>query len=156
MDLLISSAKAHGMKLIIDLVVNHTSDEHAWFLESKSSRTNPKADWYIWRDPKISPEGKRQPPNNWRAAFGGSAWTYVPERDQYYLHLCLEKQPDLNWTNPETRAAIYNSAVDFWLKRGVDGFRIDSVVAFWKDPLFPTPSSLNQTRSINPWKENTS
>jgi len=150
MDLLISSAKARGMKLIMDLVVNHTSDEHAWFLESKSSRSNPKSDWYIWRDPKTFASGSRQPPNNWRAAFGGSAWTYVPERDQYYLHLCLEKQPDLNWTNVETRAAIYSSAVDFWLKRGVDGFRIDSVVAFWKDPRFPDSAITDPESEYQP------
>ncbi|GAB7325752.1 hypothetical protein MBLNU13_g09705t1 [Cladosporium sp. NU13] len=150
MDLLISSAKARGMKLIMDLVVNHTSDEHAWFLESKTSRTNPKADWYIWRSPKLSASGSRQPPNNWRAAFGGSAWTYVAERDQYYLHLCLEKQPDLNWTNAETRAAIYSSAVDFWLRRGVDGFRIDSVVAFWKDPRFPDSAITKPDQEFQP------
>lgn len=137
MDRLILEAKSRGMKLIMDLVVNHTSDEHAWFQESKKSRTNPKSDWYIWRDPKYDDQGGRRAPNNWRAAFGGSVWTYVAERDQYYLHLCLEKQPDLNWTNPDTRAAIYSTAVDFWLRRGVDGFRIDSVVAFWKDPRFP-------------------
>jgi glycosidase len=150
MDLLISEAKARGMRLIMDLVVNHTSDEHAWFLESKSSRTNPKADWYIWRDPKLSAEGKRQPPNNWRAAFGGSVWTWVEERGQYYLHLCLSKQPDLNWTNPSTRSAIYSSAVSFWLKRGIDGFRIDSVVAFWKDPLFPDSAITKPDQEFQP------
>ena len=150
MDLLITSVKARGMKLIMDLVVNHTSDEHAWFLESKTSRTNPKADWYIWRSPKISASGSRQPPNNWRAVFGGSAWTYVAERDQYYLHLCLEKQPDLNWTNAETRAAIYSTAVDFWLRRGVDGFRIDSVVAFWKDSRFPDAAITKPEQEFQP------
>jgi alpha-glucosidase len=150
MDVLISSAKARGMRLIMDLVVNHTSDEHAWFLESRTSRTNPKADWYIWRDPKISPSGSRQPPNNWRAAFGGSVWTYISERDQYYLHLCLSKQPDLNWTNPSTRSAIYTSAVSFWLARGIDGFRIDSVVAFWKDPLFPDSAITKPDQEFQP------
>lgn len=134
----------------MDLVVNHTSDEHAWFLESRSSRTNPKSDWYIWRDPKFSAGGSRQPPNNWRAAFGGSVWTWVEERGQYYLHLCLEKQPDLNWTNPDTRAAIYTSAVSFWLARGVDGFRIDSVVAFWKDPSFPDSAITKPDQEFQP------
>lgn len=150
MDLLIAEAKSRGMKIIMDLVVNHTSDEHAWFLESKSSRTNPKSDWYIWRSPKLSVSGSRQPPNNWRAAFGGSVWTYVAERDQYYLHLCLEKQPDLNWTNPETRAAIYSTAVDFWLNRGVDGFRMDSVVAFWKDSRFPDSAITKPDQEFQP------
>ena len=150
MDLLVAEAKSRNMKLIMDLVVNHTSDEHAWFLESKSSRTNPKSDWYIWRSPKFSASGSRRPPNNWRAAFGGSVWTYVVERDQYYLHLCLEKQPDLNWTNPETRAAIYSTAVDFWLKRGVDGFRMDSVVAFWKDPRFPDSAVTKPDQEFQP------
>ena len=150
MDLLISEAKVRGMKLIMDLVVNHTSDEHTWFLESKTSRTNPKSDWYIWRSPKLSASGTRQPPNNWRAAFGGSVWTYVAERDQYYLHLCLEKQPDLNWTNSETRAAIYSTAVDFWLRRGVDGFRMDSVVAFWKDPRFPDSAVTKPDQEFQP------
>lgn len=150
MDLLISEAKTRSMKLIMDLVVNHTSDEHAWFKESKTSRTNPKSDWYIWRDPKLSVSGSREPPNNWRAAFGGSVWTYVEERDQYYLHLCLEKQPDLNWTNASTRDAIYSSAVDFWLKRGVDGFRIDSVVAFWKDPEFPDSAITKPDQEFQP------
>ncbi|KAL6804981.1 glycoside hydrolase family 13 protein [Trichoderma sp. SZMC 28013] len=150
MDTLIAEAKSRGMKLIMDLVVNHTSDEHAWFQESKKSRTNPKSDWYIWRDPKTDAQGQRRPPNNWRAAFGGSVWTYVAERDQYYLHLCLEKQPDLNWTNPETRAAIYSTAVDFWLRRGVDGFRMDSVVAFWKDARFPDSAITKPDQEFQP------
>lgn len=150
MDMLIVEAKSRGMKLIMDLVVNHTSDEHAWFQDSKKSRTNPKSDWYIWRDPKTDAQGERRPPNNWRAAFGGSVWTYVAERDQYYLHLCLEKQPDLNWTNRETRAAIYSTAVDFWLRRGVDGFRMDSVVAFWKDTRFPDSEITKPDQEFQP------
>jgi glycosidase len=150
MDTLIAEAKSRSMKLIMDLVVNHTSDEHAWFQESKKSRMNPKSDWYIWRDPKIDAQGERRPPNNWRAAFGGSVWTYVAERDQYYLHLCLEKQPDLNWANSETRAAIYSTAVDFWLRRGVDGFRIDSVVAFWKDTRFPDSEITKPDQEFQP------
>lgn len=127
---LIQAAKQRGMRLIMDLVVNHTSHEHAWFRESRRSRSNPKSDWYIWRDGRIDSDGAIREPNNWRAAFGGSVWTWAPERNQYYLHLALPEQPDLNWQNPETRQAMYESAVDFWLKRGVDGFRID-VVNFW-------------------------
>src|SRR5437764_10160296 len=94
-DALLNEVHRRGMKLIMDLVVNHTSDEHPWFLESRSSRDNPKSDWYIWRDPKYDADGKRQPPSNWRSIFGGSAWEYVPERDQYYLHLFVRQQPDL-------------------------------------------------------------
>lgn len=127
---LIQAAKQRGMRLLMDLVINHTSDEHVWFQESRSSRSNPKSDWYIWRDGWTGPDGKIREPNNWRAAFGGSVWTYEPQRNQYYLHLALPEQPDLNWQNADARQAIYDSAVDFWLRRGIDGFRVD-VVNFW-------------------------
>lgn len=137
MDTFIRECKVRGIRIIMDLVVNHTSLEHEWFLESRSSRTNGKADWYIWRDPKRGPDGEMQEPNNWRAGFGGSVWEYAPERDQYYLHLALPEQPDLNWQSAETRQAIYESAVDFWLRKGVDGFRVDVVNFYWKDPSFP-------------------
>lgn len=137
MDNLIAAAHDKGLKVVMDLVVNHTSDEHNWFLQSKASRDNPFSDWYLWRDPRYDEQGRRKSPCNWRAAFGGGVWTYVPERDQYYLHLCQPKQPDLNWHNPAVRDAIYISAVDFWLKRGVDGFRVDVVNFYWKDPAFP-------------------
>ena len=136
METLISEVHARGMKLILDLVINHTSDEHPWFLESKASKDNPKADWYIWRDPKYV-DGKRMPPSNWRAIFGGSAWEYVPERDQYYLHLFVPQQPDLNWENETTRRAIYKTAIEFWLDRGIDGFRVDTVNLYCKDTTFP-------------------
>jgi len=96
MDRLIAGMKERNMKLLMDLVINHTSNQHKWFLESKSNRSNSKADWYHWRAPKYV-NGERQPPNNWRASFGGSAWSYVPERDQYYLHIYEPQQPDLNW-----------------------------------------------------------
>jgi len=137
METLIAEVHRRGMKLILDLVINHTSDEHPWFLESKSSRDNPKHDWYIWRDPKYDADGKRQPPSNWRAIFGGSAWEYVPERDQYYLHLFVRQQPDLNWENEATRRAIYKSAIEFWLDKGIDGFRVDTVNFYSKDTTFP-------------------
>ncbi|KAK5045832.1 hypothetical protein LTR84_008925 [Exophiala bonariae] len=136
MDALIGGCHSRGMKLLLDLVLNHTSDEHAWFEESKQSRDNEKADWYIWRDPKFV-GGVRRAPNNWKSNFGGSAWTYVPERDQYYFHLCLSEQPDLNWENPATREAIYESAIRFWLRRGIDGFRDDVVNHYSKDQSFP-------------------
>ena len=122
MEQLIANADAQGIRIVMDLVVNHTSDCHPWFTESASGRNNPKSDWYIWRDPK--PDGSA--PNNWRAIFGGSAWTWCEARGQYYLHTFAVQQPDLNWENPEVRQAIINAA-NFWLDKGVGGFRVDAV-----------------------------
>lgn len=136
MDELIKQCHDRGMKLILDLVINHTSDQHEWFQESKKDKTNPKADWYMWRDPKIV-NGERHPPSNWRSIFGGSAWEYVPERDQYYLHLFVTEQPDLNWELETVRRAIYKEAIEFWLDRGIDGFRVDTVNLYSKDINFP-------------------
>jgi glycosidase len=119
-DQLLSAAHARGLKLLLDLVPNHSSDQHPWFLESRSSRDNPKRGWYIWRDP--APGGR--PPNNWISDFGGSAWELDEATGQYYLHAFLKEQPDLNWRNPEVRAAMYD-VMRFWFERGVDGFRID-------------------------------
>ena len=121
-DRLIAEAHQRGIKLIIDQVLSHTSDQHAWFLESRESKDNPKADWYVWADP--SEDGT--PPNNWLAIFGGSAWEWEPRREQYYLHNFLKSQPDLNFHNPEVRAQIL-SEVEFWLKRGIDGLRLDAI-----------------------------
>ena len=128
-DALIAAAHGRGLKVVIDFVPNHTSDQHPWFKESRSSRTNPKRDWYIWRDPK--PDGT--PPNNWLSVFGGPAWTFDPHTGQYYLHSFLKEQPDLNWRNPEVKAAMFD-AMRFWLRRGVDGFRIDVAHFIMKDP----------------------
>src|SRR5918994_1015648 len=114
------SAHALGLKLLLDLVPNHTSDQHPWFVESRSSRDSPKRDWYIWRDP--APDGG--PPNNWISDFGGSSWEWDETSGQYYLHAFLKEQPDLNWRNPEVRAAMLD-VMRFWFDRGVDGFRID-------------------------------
>lgn len=136
MDQLIGECHQRGMKLILDLVVNHTSDKHAWFLESRKDKTNKYADWYVWRDPKMI-SGKRHPPNNWRAIFGGSAWEYCEERGQYYLHLFVKEQPDLNWENEATRQGIYKSAIEFWLDKGLDGFRVDTCNLYSKDITFP-------------------
>jgi len=119
-DRLIGALHARGIRLLLDFVPNHSSDRHPWFLESRSSRANPKRDWYIWRDP--SPDGG--PPNNWISDFGGPAWTFDPATGQYYLHAFLKEQPDLNWRNPEVRARMMD-VLRFWLDRGVDGFRID-------------------------------
>ena len=122
---------SRGMKLIMDLVVNHSSDEHPWFVESSSSRDNAKADYYIWHDPV---DGKE--PNNWASVFGGSAWEYVPARGQYYLHLFSKKQPDLNWACPALREEIF-SMMEWWVDRGVDGFRVDAISYLDKPQDFP-------------------
>lgn len=137
MDKLIEEIHKRGMRLILDLVVNHTSSEHQWFKESRSSKTDPKRDWYIWKPPKYDEEGNRHPPNNWQSVFSGSAWKYDEETDEYYLHLFAESQPDLNWENEETRKAIYDSALIFWLDKGVDGFRIDVAGLYSKVQTFP-------------------
>ncbi|UQS84095.1 glycoside hydrolase family 13 protein [Bombilactobacillus thymidiniphilus] len=120
-DNLLAAVHQHHLKLMMDLVVNHTSDQHRWFLESKQSRTNPYADFYIWRDPVDG-----HAPNNWGSAFSGSAWTYVPERQQYYLHLFAREQPDLNWENKKVRQHVYEE-MRFWLDKGIDGFRMDVI-----------------------------
>ena len=128
-DDLLTAAHSRGLKVIIDWVPNHSSDEHAWFIESRSSRDNPKRDWYTWRDPQ--PDGS--PPNNWLASFGGQAWEFDELTGQYYLHSFLAKQPDLNWRNPEVQEAMFDG-LRFWLDRGVDGFRIDVAHVVMKDP----------------------
>jgi alpha-glucosidase len=120
----LEGAHARGMHVILDLVLNHTSNEHRWFLESKSSRDNPKADWYVWMD---------TPPNNWQSCFDGPAWTYAPERGQYYYHYFMKRQPDLNWHNPDVHKAMWGAA-RFWLEMGVDGFRLDAIGTIYEDP----------------------
>ncbi|PHH86652.1 hypothetical protein CDD83_9931 [Cordyceps sp. RAO-2017] len=138
METLIRETHARGMRLMLDLVINHTSDQHAWFKESRSGKDSPKRDWYIWRPAKHSPTGERLPPNNWRCNFGGgSAWQWDEHTGEYYLHLFAAEQPDLNWENPATRQAIYASAMRFWLDRGVDGFRVDTVNMYSKPPGLP-------------------
>jgi alpha-glucosidase len=128
-DLLVSEAQRRGIKIIIDYVPNHSSNQHAWFVESRSSRDSAKRDWYIWRDPK--PDGSL--PNNWGSVFGGPAWTWDEPTGQYYFHQFLKEQPDLNWRNPELRQAMFD-VIRFWLDRGVDGFRMDVVGMIMKDP----------------------
>lgn len=122
-DHLLAEAHRRNIRVILDLVLNHTSDQHPWFQESRSSRDNPKADWYLWQGTI---------PNNWQSVFGGRAWTYVPERNQYYYHMFLAEQPDVNWRNPDVRQAQLD-VVRFWLERGVDGFRLDVFNAYFKD-----------------------
>ncbi|KAI5955631.1 MAL6 [Candida jiufengensis] len=137
MQTLIDECHKRGMKIICDLVINHTSDLHDWFKESRSSLDNPKRDWYIWKKPKYDDKGNRKPPNNWGSYFSGSAWEYDSKTDEYYLRLFDKSQPDLNWENEETRKAIYDSAMKFWLDRGVDGFRIDTAGLYSKVQDFP-------------------
>ena len=129
LDRVIAEAHAHGLKVILDFVPNHTSDRHPWFEQSRSSRNDDKRDWYIWRDP--APDGG--PPNNWGSMFGGSGWTFDERTGQYYYHAFLREQPDLNWRNPQLRAAMHD-VLRFWLRRGVDGFRIDVLWHLMKDP----------------------
>lgn len=127
-DELIDKAHQRGIKVIIDQVLSHTSDQHAWFIESRESRTNPKADWYVWADPKEDGTA----PNNWLAIFGGCAWEWEPRRQQYYLHNFLRSQPDINFHNPDVRQAVLDN-VEFWLKKGVDGFRLDAITFCYHD-----------------------
>ena len=133
-DRLAGEARKHNIGIIMDLVLNHTSDKHPWFVESASSRSNPKADWYVWRDPKIV-NGHREPPNNWISVFGHSAWQWDPARKQYYYHRFYIQQPDLNWTNPAVRKAMYD-VERFWIQRGVAGFRLDAITSLFEDPSF--------------------
>src|SRR5690606_28724553 len=138
-DELLDEVHKRGMKLILDLVINHTSDEHPWFIESRSSIDNPKRDWYIWRDGK---DGKE--PNNWESIFNGSAWKYDEKTNQYFMHIFSERQPDLNWENPEVRNALFDM-VNWWLDKGIDGFRVDAISNIKKEPGLkdmPNPDNL--------------
>ncbi|MEQ8959283.1 MAG: alpha-amylase family glycosyl hydrolase, partial [Coleofasciculus sp. C2-GNP5-27] len=128
---LLNEAHQRGIKVIMDLVINHTSNQHNWFIESSSSRDNPKSDWYLWQDP--APDGGV--PNNWLSYFGGTGWTFNQQRGQYYYHTFNTNQPDINWRNPEVKAAIYDM-IRFWLDKGVDGFRLDASSVYSKDQYF--------------------
>ncbi len=142
-DELIAQLHTRGMKLVMDLVVNHTSDEHAWFIDSRSSRDSARADWYMWHDPRPGAVGG-QPgaePNNWGSFFSGSAWQWEPARGQYYLHLFSRKQPDLNWESPAVRDAIH-AMMNRWLDRGIDGFRMDVINFISKDAALPDGAVL--------------
>lgn len=132
MDELIKKAHEHGIKIVLDLVVNHTSDEHAWFVESRKSKDSKYSDYYIWKDPKA--DGSE--PNNWGSSFCGSAWEYDEERGQYYLHFYSRKQPDLNWENETVRKEIYD-LMKFWMDKGADGWRMDVIASISKDQSFP-------------------
>jgi oligo-1,6-glucosidase len=137
---LLAGLHQRGIKLVMDLVVNHTSDEHPWFLESRKSKDNPYRDYYIWRPPKDGRE-----PNNWASHFGGSAWQYDEATGEYYLHLFSRKQPDLNWENPRVRAEVYEM-MEWWLQKGVDGFRMDVINMISKVPGLPDAPVLTPDR----------
>jgi alpha-glucosidase len=128
---LVKDAKGRNIHMVLDLVLNHTSDQHPWFIESKSSKDNPKSDWYMWLPPKKN--GKV--PNGWQSIFGGKGWEYIPERDEYYFHMFYKEQPDLNWRNQDVEAAIYD-VFRFWMNLGVDGFRLDVFNAYFKDAQY--------------------
>ncbi len=133
-DRLIAEANKRRIRVLMDMVMNHTSDKHKWFLESRSSRNNPYRDWYVWRDGKgETATSKGEPPNNWQSDFGGSAWQWDPKTRQYYYHKFYIQQPDLNWNNPKVKEAFKN-IMRFWLKRGVAGFRFDAITTLFEDP----------------------
>jgi alpha-glucosidase len=145
MDKLIAAGKEHHVRVLLDMVLNHTSDKHQWFIDAASSRTNPKHNWYVWNDgidansPGVTAYQKRfehegkVPPNNWVSGFGGSAWEWVPAVHQFYYHMFYKQQPDLNWRNPEVEKACFDS-MRFWLDRGVAGFRLDAIPTLFEDP----------------------
>ncbi len=146
-DELLTKVHKRGMKLIIDLVINHTSDEHKWFVESKSSKDSPKRDWYVWKEGKDGSE-----PNNWESIFKGSAWEYDKNTEEYFLHLFSKRQPDLNWENPEVRNELYKM-VNWWLDKGIDGFRVDAISHIKKDQTFEDIKSKSNERYVSSFEK---
>lgn len=140
---LLAETHKREMKLIIDLVINHTSDEHKWFIESKSAKDNPKRDWYIWRKGRNNAE-----PNNWESIFKGSAWEYDKNTDEYFLHLFTKRQPDLNWENEDLRKEIYKM-INWWLDKGIDGFRIDAISHIKKDTEFSDMPNIENKQYVS-------
>lgn len=150
-DELILELKKRDMRLMMDLVVNHTSDQHAWFLDSRSSKTSSKRDWYIWQPAKYDEQGNRQPPNNWGMILGdaNSAWTWDEKTQEYYLALFTPEQPDLNWRNPELRAAVHD-VLRFWLDRGASGYRMDVINLISKVEGYPDAPIGNPNAQYQP------
>ncbi|KAI0777898.1 glycoside hydrolase family 13 protein [Irpex lacteus] len=149
-DRLLAGVHERGMKLLMDLVANHTSDQHEWFKQSRSSKTdNPKRDWYIWRPPRYDAQGTRQPPNNWKSIFQGSAWEWDEPTQEYYLHLFVKEQPDLNWENEQVRGALWKT-MRFWLDRGCDGFRMDVINMISKVEGLPDAVVTDPTEEFQP------
>lgn len=149
-DELLETAHSHGIKILMDMVANHTSDEHEWFVQSRSSKDNPYRDFYYWRDSSgVDENGAPLPPNNWGSEFGGRAWEYDEHTDQWYMHIFSKKQPDLNWENPKVREAIYEMT-RWWLDKGIDGFRLDAI------NIISKPEGLPDDPSVNPEKHSSS
>jgi alpha-glucosidase len=145
-DRLVEEAKKRNIRVILDMVLNHTSDKHKWFIESASSRKNPKRDWYVWNDGKPGPNGQPVPPNNWVSLFGGSAWEYMPQTRSFYYHKFYKQQPDLNWRNPEVEKAMFGT-MQFWLDRGVAGYRLDAIPTLFEDPQLRDEPVLGGTNA---------
>jgi alpha-glucosidase len=143
---LVREAARRGIRVVLDMVLNHTSDQHPWFLEAAASRTAARHDFYVWSDGRTDADGKRLPPNNWTSLFGGSAWEYVPALDQFYYHKYYRQQPDLNWRNPEVERAMFG-VMQFWLERGVAGFRLDAITALIEDAQLRDEPVLSGTNS---------
>jgi alpha-glucosidase len=134
-DRLVAEARKRNIGIIMDLVLNHTSDKHPWFIESESSKANPRRNWYVWKNGKPGATPPNNPPNNWESVFGHSAWQWDPKTGQYYYHRFYIQQPDLNWNNPQVRKAMYD-VERFWINRGVVGFRLDAITSLFEDPSF--------------------
>ncbi|KAH7400820.1 glycoside hydrolase superfamily [Phaeosphaeria sp. MPI-PUGE-AT-0046c] len=149
-EVLIKTCHENNIKVLLDLVANHTSDQHAWFKESRSSKDNPKRDWYYWRPARYDSNGNRMPPTNYMSYFTGSAWEWDEHTEEYYLHLYDKSQPDLNWENEDCRRAIYDSAMRFWLDKGIDGFRIDAANKISKFLPFTDAPVTDPTSAIQP------
>ena len=145
-DRLLVQARSHHIRVLLDMVLNHTSDRHPWFVDSASSRTGAQHDFYVWNDGKPGADGKKVPPNNWVSLFGGSAWQYVPAVDQFYYHKFYRQQPDLNWHNPKVEQAMFG-AIRFWLDRGVTGFRLDAITTLFEDPQLRDEPVLGGTNA---------
>ena len=145
-DRLLKQARAHHIRVLLDMVLNHTSDRHPWFVEAASSRTASRHDFYVWDDGKRGAGAKPLPPNNWVSLFGGSAWQYVPAVDQFYYHKFYRQQPDLNWRNPKVEQAMFG-AMRFWLDRGVTGFRLDAITTLFEDPQLRDEPALGGTNA---------
>jgi alpha-glucosidase len=146
LDGLIAQARKRHIRVILDMVLNHTSDQHPWFLDASKSRSATHQDFYVWNDGKTDPAGAHRPPNNWISLFGGSAWTWVPAVDQFYYHMFYKQQPDLNWRNPKVESAMFAS-MRFWLDRGIAGFRLDAITALFEDPLLRDEATLGGTNA---------
>jgi alpha-glucosidase len=142
-DTLTREARKRGIRVLVDFVLNHSSDQHPWFKESRSSRTNPKRDWYVWHDP--APDGG--PPTNWQSIFGGSTWEYDKATNQYFYHIFLPQQPDVNWANPDLKKAMYN-VMRFWLRHGASGFRLDATPYLFEDPNWPNDPDVKAGRPV--------